>query len=146
MVHLNTPGHGSRIGSPKLGSLREAPSGARTLCLTSIRSEDRLGDVIATDPWLEDAVAPLVARFAALVFTEQSALIEPLLQQLRWLGIEHGIDHVILPLWPESKLAQEIEMMATVMGLPHDFVLTQDEDEWPHHSAVYQLPQQLVSA
>lgn len=145
MVHLNTPVFGAaRVAAPRFGSLREAPSGARTLCLTPLRSEERLGDVIATDPWLEDAVAPLVARFAALVFTEQPGLIEPLLQQLRWLGIEHGIDHVVLPLWPESKLAQEIQMLATAMGLPADFVLTQDEDDWPHTSAVYQLPQHVA--
>lgn len=135
MVHLNTP---------TFGSLREAPSGARTLCLTPLRSENRLGDVITADPWLEDAVAPLVARFAALVFTEQTPMIEPLLQQLRWLAIEHGIDHVVLPLWPESRLAQEIQMLASVMGLPHDFLLTQDEDEWPHHSVVYQMPQAIA--
>ena len=145
MVNPNTPGYSNvHVAPARFGSLREAPSGARTLCLTPLRSEERLGDVITADPWLEDAVAPLVARFAALVFTEQTGLIEPLLQQLRWLGIEHGIDHVVLPLWPESKLAQEIDMLANVMGLPRDFILTQDEDDWPHTSVVYQLPQHVA--
>lgn len=142
MRYLNTSGFGApKSGISKLGSLREAPSGARTLCLTPVRGEDRLGDVIATDLWLEDSIAPLVARFAALIFTEQSSLIEPLLQQLRWLGLEQGIDHVVLPLWPESRLAQEIQMTANVMGLPEDFILTQDEDDWPHQSVSYQQVQ-----
>lgn len=145
MGYLTSSGFGkAHLGMTGLGSLREAPSGARTLCLTSIKSADCLGDAIATDPWLEEAIAPLVARFATLVFTEQTDLIEPLLQQLRWLGLEHGIDHVILPLWPESKLAQEIQMTALAMGLPSDFVLTQDEDDWPHKSVQYQYSQKIA--
>lgn len=114
-----------------LTTLREAPNGARTLCLAPLRSEERLGDAIAADPWLEDAVAPLVARFAALVFTENQGLIEPLIQQFRWLAYEHGIDHIVLPLWPESQLAQQVQMMATDLGLPQNFILTQDETTWP---------------
>ena len=120
-----------------LTTLREAPDGARTLCLTPLRSEERLGDVLATDPWLEEAIAPLVARFAALVFTEDARLVEPLLQQLRWLSYEYGIDHIVLPLWPESRIAQQIQMMATDLGMPHSFILTQDETTWPIHAVIY---------
>lgn len=120
-----------------LTTLREAPDGARTLCLTPLRSEERLGDALTTDPWLEEAIAPLVARFATLVFTEDARLVEPLLQQLRWVAYEYGLDHVVLPLWPESKLAHQIQMMATDLGMPHNFVLTQDETTWPMHAVIF---------
>lgn len=142
MVHLNTSSHvNAQPSITGLGSLREAPSGARTLCFGRLRREDYLGDLIATDPWLEDTLAPLVARFAALVFTEQSSQIESFVQQLRWVSLEFGIDHVVLPLWPESKLAQEVQMVAIAMGLPADFILSQDEDDWPHQSVTYQQSQ-----
>lgn len=120
-----------------LTTLREAPDGARTLCLTPLRSEERLGDALTADPWLEEAIAPLVARFAALVFTEDHRLVEPLLQQLRWVAYEYGVDHVVLPLWPESRLAQQIQMMATDLGFPYQFILTQDETTWPHHAVMF---------
>lgn len=142
MAMLNTPGHiKARFGAMRFGSLREAPSGARTLCLATVSGADDLGDVIATDPWLEDALAPLVARFAALVFAPQPAHLESFLQELHWLTLEHGIDHVVLPLWPESALAHDLFQRAKAQGLPHDFLLTQDQAEWPHQTAVYQLRQ-----
>lgn len=114
-----------------LAALREAFDGTRTLCLTPMRNENRLGEPAIADAFLEEAMAPLVARFAALVFTEHDAMIEPLLQQLRWLAYEHGIDHVALPLWPETRLAQRIIAIGTDLGLPANFILTQDEASWP---------------
>ncbi len=133
-------------GQLGLGILREAPDGARTLCLApqglKPQSEERLGDVISSHPHIDgvmsDAVAPLVARFATLVFTEATHMIEPFLEQLRWLAVEHGIDHVVLPLWPESPLADDIQFASIAMGLPTDFILTQDESTWPHQSLMRQ--------
>lgn len=121
-----------------LTTLREAPDGRRTLCLTPLRSEDRLGDPITVDLLMEEDLAPLIARFAALVFTEQDDMVEPLLQQLRWVAYEHGIDHVVLPLWPESHLAHRLAMTAIDLGLPQDFLLTQDETTWPVSTLLYQ--------
>lgn len=129
-----------------LTTLREAPDGARTLCLTPLRNEERLGDALTPDPWLEEAIAPLVARFAALVFTEDARMVEPLLQQLRWVAYEYGLDHIVLPLWPESRLAHQIQMMATDLGLPHQFVLTQDETTWPLYAGIYAEQTQAVVA
>ena len=120
-----------------LTTLREGPDGSRTLCLAPLRSEERLGDCVAPDAFLEQSVAPLVARFAALVFTEHEASIEPLLQQLRWMAYEHGIDHVVLPLWPETTLAQRLQAVAIDMGMPSNFILTQDEATWPGQQAFY---------
>ena len=111
--------------------LRTGFDGVRTLCLTPIRNESRLGDVTAADPWLEETVAPLVARFGALMLAEHEATVEPLLQQLRWIAYEHGIDHVALPLWPEARLAQQLVVIATDLGMPANFILTQDETCWP---------------
>lgn len=126
-----------KSGSLDLGVLREAPDGARTLCLAPIRGEGRLGEPIPLRPHMsviDDAIAPLVARFASLVFTENNALIEPFLEELRWVAIDHGIDHVVLPLWPETKLADDIQLTALAMGLPADFILTQDNETWPHQT------------
>jgi hypothetical protein len=94
---------------------------------------------------LEEAAAPLVARFAALVFTEQTDQIEPFLEELRWLAVEHGIDHVLLPLWPESPLATDIEFTALAMGLPAGFILTQDDTTWPHRTLAWQIPAERVA-
>ncbi|MGE3770522.1 MAG: hypothetical protein AB7G06_06165 [Bdellovibrionales bacterium] len=133
-------------GQLGLGILREAPDGARTLCLApqgfNPECEGRLGDVISghahADGVIGEAVAPLVARFASMVFTESTQMIEPFLEQLRWLAVEHGIDHVVLPLWPEAPLADEIQFAAIAMGLPTDFILTQDESTWPHQNLMRQ--------
>jgi len=126
------------LATTSLTTLREAPDGRRTLCLTPLRSEERLGDPVIVDLLMEEDMAPLIARFAALVFTEHDDMVEPLLQQLRWVAYEHNIDHVVLPLWPESRLAQRLGMVAIDLGLPHDFLLTQDEDSWPVSTMLYQ--------
>lgn len=126
------------LATTSLTTLRQAPDGRRTLCLTPLRSEDRLGEPVTVDLMMEEDLAPLIARFAALVFTEHSDLVEPLVQQLRWVAYEHGIDHVVLPLWPESHLAHQLGMVAINLGLPHDFLLTQDEDSWPVSALLYQ--------
>lgn len=123
--------YGSTDNPAALTTLREGVDGTRTLCLTSVRNEAQLGDATLADPFLEDSIAPLISRFATLVFTEEETLIEPLLQQLRWIAYEHGIDHVVLPLWPETRLAHRMSAIAVDLGLPHDFVLTQDESRWP---------------
>jgi hypothetical protein len=144
--HLITPGL-SRAGGNGLGILREAPNGARTLCLAPVGfspvGEHRLGDILSSDPhnrgMFEESIAPLVARFATLVFTNQTTLIAPLLEQLHWLALEYGIDHVVLPLWPESTLADAIQFEAIAMGLAPDFILTQAEDTWPHSGMTYSM-------
>ncbi len=115
--------------------LRETVDGTRTLCLTPMRNEARLGEPVSADPFLGQVLAPLVARFAALVFNEHDAMIEPLLQQLRWMAYEHGIDHVVLPLWPEAQLAQRLTAIAIDLGMPANFILTQDEASWPGGAA-----------
>ena len=144
--HLISP-VSRRASGYGIGIVREAPDGARTLCLASNGpghgSEERLGGVVSVHPHehglLEDSIAPLVARFATLVFTGRTSLIEPFLQQLRWLALEHGIDHVLLPLWSESVLADDIQFTAIAMGLPDDFILTQDDDLWPKTTLVEQV-------
>ena len=107
--------------------LRQTPDGARILSLGSTPCDERLGEAIAGDAFLEESAAPLLARFAALVFTEHQDTVEPLVQQLRWLAYEHGLDHIALPLWPESPLAQRVRASAVDLGLPADFLLMQDE-------------------
>ena len=107
--------------------LRQTADGSRILSLGSTPCDERLGDAIAGDPFLEESVSPLLERFAALVFTEHQDAVEPLVQQLRWLAYEHGLDHVALPLFPEAPLAQRIRASSIDLGLPGDFLLMQDE-------------------